>query len=246
MASEWFRYNPDNFTFTMNKDAPPDFTFQDTDNTKTNTTTIIIGPEVTVIKDELFKNFKKLRTLDLSKNKLDNIGKRAFCDCKDLETLTFTSCNRNKYIKKIHERAFYNCVKLTSLDLSSLFLLRFIGDEAFCNCKSLKGILDLRNSENLRYIGRKAFSGNELTKVLLYDRFTAIYHNAFARKFKSTVDVSAPLLEFDEAGDGNQPDFRYNANGGYRKNRNNKKSNKKRKTYKKRQTKRKRQTRKRN
>ena len=49
-------------------------------------------------------------------------------------------------IKEIHEKAFYNCIELKSLDLSSLFLLRFIGDEAFCNCKKLfecfLGLLD--------------------------------------------------------------------------------------------------------
>lgn len=78
---------------------------------------------------------------------LSNIGRYAFCECKNLRFITIPDS-----VTAIGDMAFYDCENLEMLSLGKS--LRRIGYNAFYNCKSLK---DVRLPYGLESIGYQAF-----------------------------------------------------------------------------------------
>ena len=154
-----------------------------------NVNEIIFPNSLKFIANESFKNFKKLKTLNFSKDSSVEllIGGGAFSDCTALEKVTLPS-----NINIIRESAFYNCKSLNEINIpenvtkilydafnncTSLpeitfpTILEIIGDRAFQNCRLLKKINNLKSVKN---IGESAFSGCEkLDTVVLPEKITA-------------------------------------------------------------------------
>lgn len=153
---------------------------------------IIVGDEVEVIPNNLFRDQRKIDTLILPES-VESIGQNAFNGCTKLQYI-----NIPENVQTIGKAAFYNCAALTSLELpesiseiySSTFygcksLTRIhipggvttIGESAFVNCPALDSIV---LPSELTMIGGSAFSGIELQDTLVItDKVVAISSNAF-------------------------------------------------------------------
>ena len=82
---------------------------------------------------------------------VSEIGKCAFSNCKQLETVMLP-----KTIRIIGKFAFYNCKKLKTVKLSSDSGLEYINDSAFMHCRNL---INIALPNGTRRIGNNAFSG---------------------------------------------------------------------------------------
>ena len=153
---------------------------------------IIVGDEVEVIPNNLFRDQKKIDTIILPES-IESIGQNAFNGCKKLQYV-----NIPENVQSIGKAAFYNCAALTSLELpesiSEIYGSTFygcksltrihipggvttIGESAFVNCPALDSIV---LPSELTMIGGSAFSGIELQDTLgIPDKVVAISSNAF-------------------------------------------------------------------
>ena len=153
---------------------------------------IIVGDEVEVIPNNLFREQKKIDTIMLPES-VESIGQNAFNGCKKLQYV-----NIPENVQSIGKAAFYNCAALTSLELpesiSEIYGSTFygcksltrihipggvttIGESAFVNCPALDSIV---LPSELTMIGGSAFSGIELQDTLVIpDKVVAISSNAF-------------------------------------------------------------------
>ena len=132
-------------------------------------------------------NNTKLEKVDLSElTELQSIGSYAFYDNKELTEVLFPSS-----LEKLENNAFYNCPKLTSVDLSKT-QLKIIPNEAFSNCGSLESV---KMPKTLETIGRYAFAwNNKLGGVLeLASTVTGIGESAFAGTQISVVRSEATV-----------------------------------------------------
>ena len=126
---------------------------------------------------------------------ISNFGDEVFDGCKKLESFEATSSD----IKEIPDGMFNGCEKLTNLKLSDSLVkiganafagtgvtsfvlpkgLEVLGNGAFKNCKSLRGI-DFTNNDSIKKVGDNAFEGCELlSEITLPDTLEEIGDNAF-------------------------------------------------------------------
>ena len=153
---------------------------------------IIVGDEVEVIPNNLFRDQKKIDTIMLPES-VESIGQNAFNGCTKLQYI-----NIPENVQSIGNAAFYNCAALTSLELpesiSEIYGTTFygcksltrihipggvttIGESAFVSCPALDSIV---LPSELTMIGGSAFSGIELQDTLVIpDKVVAISSNAF-------------------------------------------------------------------
>ena len=153
---------------------------------------IIVGDEVEVIPNNLFRDQRKIDTIILPES-VESIGQNAFNGCTKLQYI-----NIPENVQTIGKAAFYNCAALTSLELpesiSEIYGSTFygcksltrihipggvttIGESAFVNCPALDSIV---LPSELTMIGGSAFSGIELQDTLVItDKVVAISSNAF-------------------------------------------------------------------
>ncbi|MBQ8714736.1 MAG: leucine-rich repeat protein [Prevotella sp.] len=110
---------------------------------------------------------------------LKTIAANAFSYCYRLKSVSIPSTVQN-----IGEGAFNNCPKLAEVTFAGK--LESIGDGAFSGCKKLTTI-DI----NAKMIGKNAFSGCDLTSVVLKDGTKSIGAFAFSSNPKLT-SVTAP------------------------------------------------------
>ncbi len=94
-------------------------------------------------------------------------------------------------VKKIGERAFYECKSLESIDLSSV---EIIGSEAFSNCTHLENIGSLSSLES---IGANAFNScYDLTVDLyIYPSLKNVDDYAFANSYFTNITFSSGVKE---------------------------------------------------
>lgn len=104
---------------------------------------------------------------------VDEIGKYAFSDCKNLESI-----NLPKSLLSIDEGAFYQCESLVDVDFSNASKLEVISTASFYNAISLKNIT---LSQNLKIIGDECFySCNSLEEVIIPSKIELIDYMAFS------------------------------------------------------------------
>ncbi|GCF94722.1 hypothetical protein NRIC_26130 [Enterococcus florum] len=109
------------------------------------------------IRASAFKGCTKLNYVSFDTcERLVAIGSYAFAKCGNLAVaLDFSNC---KALKKIEERAFSNCKKLSSISFENCEKLEEIGPYAFTYCEGLSGTLDFSSCKTLTAIGDEAFS----------------------------------------------------------------------------------------
>lgn len=104
--------------------------------------------KVTSIKDDLFKNNKKVTRITIG-SYIEKIEKEAFSGCTALSSVTI-----GDGVEQIGQKAFYGCKKLKTVTIGSNSKLKTIGVSAFQNCTALKKVT-IPNS--VQKIDKKAF-----------------------------------------------------------------------------------------
>ena len=144
------------------------------------------------IGNHAFYNCEKFKSLDLSSNdELENIfiGEDTF-NASGIKSITISKNVKNL---NIGNRAFYNCEKFESLDLSSNDKLEniFIGEEAFRRT-AIRSIIIPQNVKNL-YINVAAFTDSTITSVIMPTRLKnlTIKNNAFSKSNLNCLDLSS-------------------------------------------------------
>lgn len=114
---------------------------------------------LTLIGESAFYNCINITSLSLNEG-LENIGKKAFMDIKNLTALKFPST-----LQIIHDEAFRNCYVY---DLKFNAGLKFIGKGAFALPKNIKAETTLEIPASMRYIGAIAFGNRRYQDVFFY------------------------------------------------------------------------------
>lgn len=158
------------------------------------------GKPVTKISDGMFENDTNITTITLSSN-ITYIGNNAFKNCPNLKQIIFKSASTystasadthsgsyaittlavaiskkdpNNNIAFIGESAFYNCVALESIDVSSATT---IGKNAFYGCSKLESV---SLNDNLTKLADSTFNGClKLNDIQLPSELTEIGANCF-------------------------------------------------------------------
>ena len=158
------------------------------------------GKPVTKISDGMFENDTNITTITLSSN-ITYIGNNAFKNCPNLKQIIFKSASTystasadthsgsyaittlavaiskkdpNNNIAFIGESAFYNCVALESIDVSSATT---IGKNAFYGCSKLESV---SLNDNLTKLADSTFNGClKLNDLQLPSELTEIGANCF-------------------------------------------------------------------
>ena len=134
---------------------------------------VILGKNVTTIKESAFENCKALSEVKLN-NGLLNIGVKAFKGCISLKKITIP-----KSVMKIGDQAFYNCKKLSKVNGGKGLVN--IGAKAFMNCRKLK---KFTLYTSVMTVGKKAFYGcKKLKKVTIKSK---VLTRVGAKAFKKT------------------------------------------------------------
>ncbi|MCH5171608.1 MAG: leucine-rich repeat protein [Erysipelotrichales bacterium] len=158
----------------------------------------------------------KTENLDLPVS-LKNIGQFAFAFNEDLKRVNF-----HEDLEVVGEHAFYNCRKLTKVDLSKT-KIEVLGSSSFRNCESLNKVLfpstlnkiDKRAFENaglevvdlpnnLEIVGENAFIGcHSLVAIKLNSSLKTIYNGAFEDAINVTKLV-VNSIELEDFGPSNK------------------------------------------
>ena len=122
------------------------------------------------IPDGLFKDYKKLRTVNIA-SPLTNLPKETFKGCKSLKTILFGKKMRNEFPEDfiIGERAFEGCKALRSIVIPKK--TKEIKKNSFCNCSNLKTITI---PSNVEVIEDCAFSACEKLEELEIEENSAL------------------------------------------------------------------------
>lgn len=95
------------------------------------TCTISNSSNIYVIEENCFQNCEKLQSINIPNN-VDRIQSNTFENCKSLQTVTYGTG-----LEDIFESAFTNCKNLSSFTATSTNNLKRIKDKAFYNCYAL-------------------------------------------------------------------------------------------------------------
>lgn len=114
---------------------------------------------LTLIGESAFCNCINITSLTLNEG-LENIGKKAFMDMKNLTALNFPST-----LKIIHDEAFRNCYVY---DLKFNAGLKFIGKGAFALPNNTHDETTIEIPASMRYIGAIAFGNRRYQDVFFY------------------------------------------------------------------------------
>lgn len=158
-----------------------------------------------------FRNCLSLKTVNMPEDGGVSFGAMCFAGDTALTTIDLT-----KTSGELAREMFFGCVKLTSVDLSTITV---IGDYAFADCRNLGTVV---TSDGLRVIGEGAFSRNTesggapcITSIYLPDTLECIGVGAFLGCTELTeitlpdalASESNPYAFGNDLGDGR--DFRY-------------------------------------
>lgn len=155
--------------------------------------------KVTSIKENAFKNNKKLKKVTIGSN-VTSIGANAFAGCTKLSSVTvgknatsigakaFYQCGKLSKVtlpakvKSIGKQAFDGCKNLKSVTIKSTKLAG-IGKQAFAGCKNLKSITIKSTKLTSKNVGSKAFSGiNSKAKIKVPKKKLSAYKKLFQSK----------------------------------------------------------------
>lgn len=146
-------------------------------------TNIIFPTTLTLIGESAFYNCINITSLALNEG-LENIGKKAFMDIKNLTALNFPST-----LQIIHDEAFRNCY-VYGLKFNAG--LKFIGKGAFALRDNNKAETTLEIPASMRYIGAMAFGARKYQDVFFYGE------NAPLMPFGTIENWSGTASAFDE------------------------------------------------
>ncbi|OHS97972.1 hypothetical protein TRFO_09111 [Tritrichomonas foetus] len=123
------------------------------------------------IPDNYAESCKGLTSIDLSSlNSIHYIGVAVFCDCTNLQTITFPN-----NLKVIGESAFSDCINLQNINLPST--METIGSFAFQNCEKITSFTVPDNTQSIEV---RAFNGcSRLTYVEIPNSVSEIRNSAF-------------------------------------------------------------------
>ena len=126
---------------------------------------------VTAIADDAFSGNTTITSVTIPSS-VTSIGMSAFYDCVNLKTVSLSSS-----VKQISNATFNGCSALTSITIPST--VTSIGDGTFAYCTSLKTVT--LSGSNLTSVGSSAFMGcSSLTSISLPNSVTSIGDEAFA------------------------------------------------------------------
>lgn len=140
------------YSFELNGD---DVTITGLNNNYKNQTDIIIPYSIDKhvvkrIENHSFEDVYRIKKVDMSKSKLEEIGASAFKKCTSLTDIIYP-----KTITSIEENAFEECSSLVKMDLSNCSLTD-ISNNLFSKCESLTGVVFPSTTKK---IGSNIFSG---------------------------------------------------------------------------------------
>lgn len=169
-------------------------------------TKVVFGDKVKNIPANLLYRCDKIDRITISKS-VTSIDCRAFTYCHaDTVSYNAEDCrltNTSEYspfaspkalligdgVTSIPDKAFASCANIAEISLPES--LKSIGDSAFINCTSLKQINYL--TINAESIAATAFSGCDISTILISDRVKSLPTNAFSScKSISTINCRAP------------------------------------------------------
>lgn len=132
--------------------------------------------------------FRESNLISISIENCDEIPYKAFGDCKNLENVTLKGD-----IYKIGSNAFRN-TKISKIELP--YTVKFIGSEAFYNCKNLN---EIKFSSHLEAISTNAFKKcSSLTNIELPSSLLRLYDGAFIDTKIKEVNLSKSVSMLGE------------------------------------------------
>ena len=142
------------YSFELNGE---DVTITGLNNKYKNQTEIIIPYSIDKhvvkrIESHAFEDVYRIKKVDMSKSKLEEIGTSSFKKCTSLTEIVYP-----KTVNKIEESAFEECSSLVSMDLSNCTITE-VSDNLFAKCESLTGVTFPATTKK---IGNYAFSDNK-------------------------------------------------------------------------------------
>ena len=139
------------------------------------------GCNVDTISEEAFSYSKTIQVVNIP-NTINKIGEGAFCDCKNLTKVNFSSdCD----IKKLSSAVFSGCTKLSEITYPTNGFVE-IGSSAFGDCSLLK---NLYISDRTEQIGDYAFYNTGIDKLNITSSVKSIGEYAYSA-CENLVDVS--------------------------------------------------------
>lgn len=128
------------------------------------------GYEVRSIAGGAFANNKNITYINLPES-INYIGEGAFSGCSNLEKVYRNYSHYGKL--EIHNRAFFNCAKLSNIHLNGITEL---GKEVFDGCTALTEF-PFDACENLKVLKQRTFANTGITSVTLHSQ--QVCKNAF-------------------------------------------------------------------
>ena len=161
-------------------------------------TSVVFGDKVTTINPRMFWGNSKLTSVTIGKG-VKTIGKNAFCDCGNDESVSTLTVTLGQNITRIGEDAFHNCEKLKAITLPSS--VKIIEGYAFQST----GLTSIIIPASIDSLGDRAFGycGN-LTNIRIENKTTALkmkngYYGSFAfSEADKTIYVGRDLELNDE------------------------------------------------
>lgn len=154
----WSETTNDNYYYKVLKNGTLELTKYVGNNIKNITIpSKIRGKKVSKIGDNLFSNYKNLKSVTIPKS-VTHLGYGVFEDCKNLSTVHL-QCN----LKTIENSLFAGCKNLKSLVIPNG--VKKIEAYAFCGCKNLKSLVIPSGVEEIE---QNVFSGCENLKTINY------------------------------------------------------------------------------
>lgn len=141
---------------------------------------------IAVIKRGAFLYCKSIKSVELPAS-LEELGNFAFSNCSQLTSVTF----KGDKIKNLSERLFYQCTKLTDININHT--LDSIGKRTFNHCTSLTSV---SFPGKLQSVGENAFCDcSSLESVSL--QAVSVAETAYARCFKLPEEMrpEPPIVE---------------------------------------------------
>lgn len=164
-------------------------------------TTVILGNEITTIKNEKFMGLKNLKTVIMGYG-LREIGQQAFSSCESLEKVRIPNG-----VTTIGREAFSGCKNMTTLTIPNS--VTSFGAFAFLNCLGLVSVNALMNVP--KAIDESVFSSNNgygsrtiyyIATLYVPRGRTAIYQNVSAWKLFSNIQEKDVTYELTYILDG--------------------------------------------
>lgn len=160
---------------------------------ETGVTDVIIE-DISKVSERTFAECKPLKKLTINVparweaiNEL-SVPKELACECKSLQTVTFTGHTEN--LSNIKESAFRDTMMLTEISLPDNICL--IEKYAFYD----SGIKNICLPENLKQIGTGAFAMSELKSITVPDKVAELSEGVFSSCYKLTEVVLPESITF--------------------------------------------------